>query len=232
MYKILVVEDDRENCEILEAYLSKSGKYETAVANDPKRALELAESRSFDLILLDIMLGDREMDGIELCVQLRKKIYCPILFLSCLNDDETIIRALRMGGDDYITKPFRYPVLEARIEAALRRNQMRSPTMAEELPVGDLVLSTKGHCLLKKDGETVYLSPTEFDLLLYFLNNEGTILRFEEIFQYVWKRPSYGDLRTVFTHVRNLRKKLEADPSDPQLIRTVPRDGYVFENRR
>lgn len=224
-YKILLVEDDLENCDILIHYLGKAGNYHTTVAHNASEALEVAKKNAFQLILLDIMLPG--MDGIDLCVQLRKSLYCPIIFISCLDDEETIVRAMRMGGDDYLTKPFRYPILQAHMEAALRRMQLGSSRIADDIRIGNYTLSTREHILIKNK-EEIYLSPTEFELLVYFINNENTVLRFEEIYQYIWKKPSYGDLRTVFSHVRNLRKKLEENPSAPQFISTVPRIGYRF----
>ncbi|MDF2592578.1 MAG: response regulator with CheY-like receiver domain and winged-helix DNA-binding domain [Clostridia bacterium] len=226
-YQILLVEDDLENCDILIHYLGKIGNYHTTVAHNALEALAMVKKMNFHLILLDIILPGT--DGIDLCVQLRKNLYCPIIFISCLDDEETIVRAMRMGGDDYLTKPFRYPILQAHMEAALRRMQLGSSRIADDIKIGNHTLSTREHMLIKND-EEIYLSPTEFELLIYFINNENTVLKFEEIYQYIWKKPSYGDLRTVFTHVRNLRKKLEEDPSVPQFISTVPRIGYRFSS--
>jgi DNA-binding response OmpR family regulator len=226
MHKILLVEDDLENCEILTRYFSRGDRFTCEVVHDAEAALRIVQQQSIDVILLDIMLPGR--DGISLCAELRKSLYCPIVFISCLDDEETIVRALRMGGDDYLTKPFRYPVLLARIEAVLRRTQLaQDGPPQEDRMIGDMRLSIKDH-VLKKAGQDIYLSPTEFQLMLYFLNNPNTLLEFEEVFEQVWKRPSYGDLRTVFTHVRNLRKKLEDDPSNPRYILTIPRCGYQF----
>ncbi len=224
-YKVLLVEDDRENCDILLHYLNKIGGYTTVVVHDAEGAYEAVKRQSFDLILLDIMLPG--VDGINICVQLRRTLYCPIIFISCLDDEETIVRAMRMGGDDYLTKPFRYPVLQAHMEAVLRRMNNGGPRMAGDLSFGSFVLSMKEHALIRQ-GERILLSPTEFELLLYFWNHQDTVLGFEEIYQYIWKKPSYGDLRTVFSHVRNLRKKIEENPSEPVYIQTVPRVGYRF----
>ena len=228
MEKILLVEDDLENCEILGEYLALSGKYETTIVHDAETALLRVQEQNFDLILLDIILPGKS--GITLCAQLRQRIYCPIIFISCLADDETIIRAMKLGGDDYLTKPFRYPVLEARIEAVLRRTrQGNSAQSATDLiPLSkELTLSTRNHTL-SRNGEEFFLSPTEFEILMFFIENPDRVLTFEEIYQRVWKRPSLGDLRTVFSHTHNLRKKVEKDPFNPTLIRTVHRTGYLF----
>ena len=228
MEKILLVEDDLENCEILGEYLTLSGRYEATIVHDAETALLRVQEQAFDLILLDIILPGKS--GIELCARLRQRIYCPIIFISCLADDETIVRAMKLGGDDYLTKPFRYPVLEARIEAVLRRTRQGSGARsgAELIPLaGDLTLSARDHTL-RRGSEEFFLSPTEFEILMYFIDNPDRVLTFEEIYQHVWKRPSLGDLRTVFSHTHNLRKKIEEDPSRPRLIRTVPRTGYRF----
>lgn len=223
MYHILIVEDDLENCTIMALNFQKTGEYKCVFAHNAEEALSAVQHTQFDIILLDIMLPG--IDGIELCTKFRSILYCPILFISCLDDEETIVHALRMGGDDYITKPFRFPVLLAHIEATLRRMQ---PHQAEEdYWIGDKVLSIRSHAL-KKGEEHIPLSPTEFELLLYFIHHANTVIRFEEIYQYIWKQPSVGDLRTLFSHIRNLRKKLEKDPSQPAHIITIPRVGYQF----
>jgi DNA-binding response OmpR family regulator len=224
-YRVLLVEDDLENCDILLHYLNKIGNYETIVAHRAEEAYEVVSKQSFDLILLDIMLPGA--DGIEICTNLRKTLYCPIIFISCLDDEKTIVKAMRMGGDDYLTKPFRYPVLQAHMEAVLRRTKGENSRRTEDILFGPFRLSVKEHVLIREQ-EKIYLSPTEFELLMYFLNHPEETLSFEEIYQDVWKKPSYGDLRTVFSHVRNLRKKIEDNASEPEYILTVPRVGYQF----
>lgn len=225
MYRILLVDDNQENCTLIESYLKRSKEYEVTTVYDAASALKATRKQPFDLILLDIMLPD--LDGIELCVRLRKTLFCPIIFISCLDDEETIVRAFRMGGDDYLTKPFRGAMLEAHIEAIRRRMQTvyHAPTGA--YTIGSQTLHTDEH-VLRRGEETIYLSPTEFELLLYFINNEGTLLEFEQVYQYVWQKPSYGDLRTLFSHVRNLRKKIEENPAQPRYLITAPRSGYKF----
>jgi DNA-binding response OmpR family regulator len=115
------VEDDEEICEILQYYILKNDEYNLTIIHSAEKALSLVEIRTFDLVLLDIMLPG--IDGIEFCRKLRENSFCSVIFISCLNDDETIIKALNMGGDDYLVKPFQAPVLLARIEANLRRAQ-------------------------------------------------------------------------------------------------------------
>ena len=225
MYRILLVDDNQENCTLIESYLKRSKEYEVTTVYDAASALKATRKQAFDLILLDIMLPD--LDGIELCVRLRKTLFCPIIFISCLDDEETIVRAFRMGGDDYLTKPFRGAMLEAHIEAIRRRMQTVYHAPTGVYTIGDQTLHTDEH-VLRRGEETTYLSPTEFELLLYFINNEGTLLEFEQVYQYVWQKPSYGDLRTLFSHVRNLRKKIEENPAQPRHLITAPRSGYKF----
>lgn len=225
MYRILLVEDDLENRLIIEGYLKRSGEYTLTAVGDAGAALSIVKKQPFDLILLDIMLPD--IDGIALCVRLRKFLFCPIVFISCLDDEETILRAYHMGGDDYIIKPFGREMLEAHIEAIRRRMQTVYHVPSGTHQIGQQTLYTQEH-FLRCDDQVTYLSPTEFELLLYFINNEGALLEFEQIYQYVWEKPSYGDLRTLFSHVRNLRRKIEENPAQPRHLITVPRCGYRF----
>jgi len=224
MARILLVEDDASLAEIIRFYLSK-GSHEVTWAETAKQALDAAPS-GFDLILLDIMLPD--LDGLSLCARLRKLLYCPILFISSLDDDDTIVRALHLGGDDYLAKPFKCPVLLAKIEAHLRRAQ-GGILLPEALEAGTLRLNVNDHTV-EKNGEAIYLSPTEFQLLLFFMTNRNRVMDLEEIYQAVWQKPSFGDVRTVPVHVGNLRKKIEDFPNDPQYIKTVKRIGYLFDD--
>lgn len=226
MVQLLLIEDDLEICEILQFYLLKQPNYSVTVAHSAKEALSLMKLRHYDLILLDIMLPDQ--DGVSLCEQLRRITFCPIIFISCLSDDETVIRALNMGGDDYLIKPFQAPVLLARIEANLRRYvQPHSGERPQRLCAGALVLDAVRHTVTK-NGALIPLSPTEYELLAHFMHHRGRFIGFEELYNAVWQRPSMGDLRTLFVHIAHLRQKIEDDPSEPKYIRTHMRDGYVF----
>lgn len=224
MSRILIVEDDLELCEILQFYLLQNPDYQVTIAHSGENALALAKVRPFDLVLLDIMLPG--MDGLEFCECLRRISYCPVIFISCLNDDETVIRALNMGGDDYLIKPFKAPVLMARIEANLRRSQMVHPS-ARTLQVRNLVLNTETHSVYKS-GEEILLSPTEYEILFYLFSNRGRFISFDEIYDAIWQRPSFGDMRTLFVHISHLRQKIEDNPQVPYYIRTQLRDGYIF----
>ena len=225
MVQILLVEDDLEICEILQFYLLKVPEYSVTVVHSAEETLPLMDVRSFDLILLDITLPGKQ--GLELCRELRERTFCPIIFISCLSDDETVIRALNMGGDDYLIKPFRAPVLLARIEANLRRCALPRGGAPSVLTAGALVLDAALHTVTK-EGKAIALSPTEYELLCYFMRSPGRFISFDELYNAVWQRPSMGDLRTLFVHITHLRKKIEDDPSRPAYIRTYMRDGYIF----
>ena len=225
---ILLVEDDEEICEILQFYLMEKEEYNVTITHSAEQARNLIRMRRFDIALLDIQLPG--IDGIDFCAELRAVSNCPVIFISCINDDETIIRALNMGGDDYLVKPFRPAVLIARIEANLRRSQ----TIREEHPilrVGPLEMDTSVRTT-RKNGVKLNLSPTEYELLYYFMSNPGRFITFDEIYQAVWQRPSLGDVRALFVHVSHLRQKIEDDPLNPAFIRTHLRDGYIFSDSR
>lgn len=224
MDRVLIVEDDLAISEILQFYLTQEQAYEVVLASSAEEALPLVRKNAFDIILLDIMLPG--MDGISFCTQLRKRIYCPIIFISCMDDDATIIKAMNMGGDDYLTKPISCSVLKAYVAANIRRSRMRH-VQDEMLTALDLVLDTATRSVTKNK-EVLYLSPTEYEILYYMLCRKGEFMSYEDIYSCVWGNDSGGDVRTLFTHVGNLRKKLDDDAKNPRYIITHPNGGYVF----
>lgn len=223
--KILLVEDDLEICEIVQFYLLEAEDYAVTVAHSSEQALRYIEKRQFDLALFDVMLPG--MDGIELCRELRRTSYCPVIFISCINDDATIIRALNMGGDDYLVKPFQGAVLLARIEANIRRCRIQHPESKTVLRERELELDSSNR-QVSKQGGILPLSPTEYEVLYYLMSRKGQFIPFDEIYQAVWQRPSLGDFRALFVHVSHLRQKIEDDPANPTYIRTHMRGGYIF----
>ena len=221
MNKVLLVENNTEISEIIQFYLKDD--YVTTSVQSAEDALMMVENTIFDVILLDILLPG--IDGIEFCAQIRQKVYCPIIFISCLSDENTIIKGLNMGGDDYIVKPFKGPLLRAHIEANLRRSRAYRDELV--IQVNDLVLDQKTHTV-KKGDEEILLSPTEYEILYYMMKNRGRLITFDDLYSAVWNQSSIGDVRTVFVHIHNLRKKIEADPANPEFIITQRSDGYVF----
>lgn len=244
MIHILLIEDDPHIADIISFYLSKDPQYELHWAAQASMAYPFLKEFPIEIILLDIMLPDA--NGIDLCYELRKTTYCPILFISCLDSEATIIRALQLGGDDYLVKPFSGEMLLTKIRIHLRRSHYkRSATPATDDTNTDLTLSFSAASTpsilaagnirldlsrheLTKDSIEIKTSPTELEIIAYLMQNQGRVVTQEELYQAIWKRPSFGDLRTISVHISNLRKKLENDPNNPQYIKTVRSAGYLF----
>lgn len=225
MNSILIIEDDKEIRGLLQYYLTKDGQYDVTLAGSAEEAASLVRKQFYDCILLDIMLPG--IDGMSFCFQLRSHIYCPIIFISCLDDDETIVKAIDMGGDDYLVKPFSKAKLNAYVKANIRRSKMHLQENSDEVSVGELRLLPHTHSVTK-NGEQLLLSPTEYELLYHMIMHRGEFLSFESIYQAVWGYDSIGDYRTLFTHILNIRKKIEPDTRNPRYIKTIHRRGYIF----
>ena len=224
MARVLIVEDDREIAKLTGLYLKSAGKYEVTETHSAEAALLLLEEQRFDCILLDIMLPD--MDGISFCREVRSRVYCPIIFTSCLDDDETVVRAMNLGGDDYLVKPYSKARLLAFVEANLRRAHVRHED-AGLLRCRELCLDPMQRTVTKS-GETVALSPTEYELLYQLMSHPGEYISFEQLYESVWGKAEYYAIRPLFTHILNLRKKIEDDAKNPQYILTWQRSGYLF----
>lgn len=225
MTNVLLVEDDKEIARIIKYYLGQSESYRVDWVTDASQAWEAARS-GYDVILLDIMLPDG--DGVDLCAKLREFYHCPILFISCLGDSETIIRALERGGDDYLVKPFDNKVLHAKIQANLRRARAEAGLGPGGFSCPRFSLDAQAH-VLRKDGREIQLVSMESRLLAFFMQNPGRYFSAPELYRHIWGKESYGDNRTVTVHIYNLRKKLEDDPSDPKFITNTWGKGYCFD---
>lgn len=227
--RVLIVDDDPDIRNILELYLIKEG-FEIISVNEGKKAVETIDPFNPDLILLDIMMPG--LDGYETCQAIRKKTDAPILFLSAKEDDFDKILGLRIGGDDYITKPFSPGVLVARIKAHLRRNRLASSKKehAEERNILEFpgLFIDQDSCIVKVNGQPISLPAKEYQLLCLLGKNVEKVFSVEQLFQMVWGENSLGDNRTVMVHISNLRKKIEPDPAKPMYILTVRGIGYKF----
>lgn len=225
---ILLVEDDESVANVICFYLQQNPEYRVAWARNAEEALTLVREPT-DLILLDICLPD--VNGVSLCATLRQSIYCPIIFISCLDDEDTIVRALGTGGDDYLTKPFSGKILQSRIEANLRRVRMEHMEQARagqaRYDFPDFSLDCATHSLTRA-GQIHHLAPIEYAILLYFIQNPERIISLDELYEKIWETPVYGDLRTVITHVYNLRKIVEPDPGRQKYICNIRGSGYCF----
>lgn len=226
MIHVLLVEDDVEIARIIRYFLSQNDSYHVVWAATAKDAV-VASRDWFDIILMDVMLPDQS--GIELCARLREWHKCPVIFISCLDDSKTIIDALEHGGDDFITKPFDNHVLQARIEANLRRVQLEHAALPQNhLSCAGFTLDASTHTIIRGDVQYL-LPPTEFRMLSYMMQHPGKCFRSSELYKLIWGRDSYGDNRTVVVHIHNLRKKIEKDVSAPQFIKNVWGKGYMFD---
>ena len=218
--KILVVDDDKNICELLRLYIEKDG-FQVVIANDGKRALEMFRAEQPDLIMLDIMLP--ELDGWQVCREIRKTSKVPIIMLTAKSDERDELLGFELGIDEYITKPFSPKILVARVEAILRRT---SDVPADSvISAGGITMDLAAH-IVTIDGEPIELSYKEFELLNYFMVNKGVALSREKILNNVWNYDYFGDARTIDTHVKKLRSKLK-DKGD--YIKTIWGMGYKFE---
>ena len=233
---ILVVEDDTTLRETV-AYNLRSEGYVVVVAADGVAALDAMRQQTVSLVLLDLMLP--RMDGLEVCRRIRSRpetAQTPILMLTARGDETDKVVGLEMGADDYVTKPFSWQELRARIRALLRRGEQTQETGASPQDVGDGgVLSAGGLRIdtmrheVTRDGQEIELPARLFDLLVYMVRNKGLVVTRDRVLQQVWGYDYAGDTRTIDVHVRWLREKIEQDPANPQLIVTVRGVGYRFK---
>jgi two-component system OmpR family response regulator len=223
--KILIVEDDPNILEVLKYNLGKEG-YDTFTAVDGVQALELARTNKPDLIILDIMLP--KMSGFEVCRILRKEMAIPIIMLTARDDEIDKVTGLDLGADDYMTKPFSIRELMARIRAMLRRVEIQTVIPETPLRFGDLEVDTLHH-VITRAGNTLNLSPKEFDLLVFLTSNKGLVFSRDQLLEKVWGYEYSGDTRTVDVHIRWLREKIEDNSEEPKRLITVRGVGYKFE---
>ncbi|HTY81999.1 MAG TPA: response regulator transcription factor [Dehalococcoidales bacterium] len=233
MYKILVVDDDKNIIEVLKYNLVKEG-YAVSTAEDGIKALELARKEKPDLIILDIMLPG--LDGFELCRIIRKERSVPIVILTAKTEEIDKVVGLELGADDYMTKPFSVRELMARVKATLRRSQwIESQKTAVSEAVPDVIktdgieIDVGGHRVFRR-GELLKLSPKEFDLLLFLVHHRGQVFNRERLVENVWGYDYGGTERTVDVHVRSLRLKIEDNPEKPVNLLTVHGFGYKYED--
>ncbi len=218
--RILVVEDDHRVRRATAIALHDEG-YEVLEAADAVVGSRLISQRAPDLVILDVMLPGQ--DGFELCREIRKTSGVPIIFLTAKTDTVDVVVGLESGGDDYLTKPFELKVLVARIRALLRR--ARSEPARRRIVVGDLEIEPDA-AAVRVGGRTVMLTKTEFELLRCLAARPNTVFSREQLLSEVWDYDYLGDSRLVDVHVRRLRAKIESDPTEPRLIRTVRGFGY------
>jgi len=222
--KILVVDDEPQITRVLLRSL-ESGGFQVRVANDGRSGLEMFRSWLPDLVITDLSMPG--FDGLELCSRIRQLSETPILVLSVRNDETTKVKALDLGADDYVEKPFGMAELTARVRALLRRS-IPSPPADAEIKVGDFHIDPQQR-LVEVNGAPVHLTPKEFDLIQFFVANRGKVLTHRAILSAVWGSNSSEQNEYLRVFVGNLRKKLEENPRAPRYIKTEPWIGYRFD---
>ena len=223
--KILIVDDDENICELLNLYLKKDG-FDTLIAYDGKQAVEYAENYSPDLVLLDIMLP--ELDGWQVCREIRKKSEMPIIMLTAKGETFDKILGLELGADDYITKPFDTKEVIARIKAVLRRSiDSEKKDKIQAVSYDKLKINLTNYELVV-DGKRIDTPPKELELVYHLASNPNRVYTRDQLLDEVWGFDYYGDSRTVDVHVKRLREKLE-NVSEKWCLKTVWGVGYKFE---
>lgn len=228
MKHILIIEDDETIATIERDYLTVSG-FESALAQDGIKGLEMGLSGKYDLILLDLMLPG--MDGFEVCQHLREKLDIPILMVTARQEDIDKIRGFGFGADDYITKPFSPSELVARIKANLAqydRIKNSHDKKEQQLQIGGILIKLDTHRVFVNEKE-VNLKNKEYELLLFLMKNADIVFSKEVLYERIWGYDALGDNATVAVHINRLREKIEKNPSEPRYIQTLWGVGYRFK---
>ncbi|MGE5588766.1 MAG: winged helix-turn-helix domain-containing protein [Clostridia bacterium] len=233
---ILVVDDEAVVRKVVEHHLAREG-FRVVVGKDGSSVFELVRFHNPDLIILDILLPD--LDGFEICREIRKRSDIPIIFLTSKGDSSDVILGLGVGGDDYVVKPFNPKELIARVRAHLRRSRQRNAAcevsgqrdgQRETISYPGLEIDLSGRTVLA-GGSPVELTNKEFELLVLLAQNPNRVFSYHQLLESVWQFKYDVDYRTVMVHVNRLRKKIEPDPSKPRYIVTVRGIGYKFHDR-
>lgn len=223
--RILIVDDEPSITEFVSYAMQKEG-YLTEIASDGEEALRKIEQQHFDLFILDIMLPG--IDGYELCRRIRTKMSTPILFLSARDTELNKVVGLELGADDYLAKPFGVRELLARTRALLRRNQGNEMVSGNEISAGGITLNEDTH-VAQGDKGAIDLTPREFELLACLMRNAGKVVSREDLLHDAWNWEFITETKTVDTHIKRLRDKIESAGYDPKLVETVRGYGYRFK---
>lgn len=230
MSRILVCDDDKEIVEAISIYLGREG-YEVLKAYDGEEALEILTQHAVDLLIIDVMMP--KLGGVEATFRIREKSNIPIIILSAKSEDQDKIFGLKVGADDYITKPFNPQELIARVQSQLRRNSMLASVEIKKesqhiYKNGGLTVDDERK-IVTVDGEKVRLTPIEYNILLLFAKHMGRTYSSGQIYEQIWDEPAYGDDNVVAVHIRHIREKIEIDPKNPKYLQVVWGIGYKME---
>lgn len=223
--RILVVDDEPQITRVLRTSLAAQG-YDIRVANNGETALEIMKDWTPDLVITDLAMPN--MDGLELCRKLRSGSQVPIIVLSVKSEERTKVKALDLGADDYVTKPFAIGELLARVRANLRRVPIGEPTIGGVIEVGDFRIDQDAHTVSVR-GREAHLTPKEFDLLVYLARHPGKVLTHRALLTAVWGANSMEQPEYLRVFIGQLRKKLEPEAGSPKYLQTEPWVGYRFD---
>ena len=226
--KVLVVDDEKLIVKGIRFSLEQDGM-EVDCVYDGEEAVRMAREKEYDIVLLDVMLP--KLTGFEVCQQIREFSTVPIIMLTAKGDDMDKILGLEYGADDYITKPFNILEVKARIRAIIRRTAKKATAENKKkyVEVGDLVLDCEGR-RVSIAGKEINLTAKEFDVLELLVFNPNKVFSRENLLNIVWGYEYPGDVRTVDVHIRRLREKIEANPSEPKYVHTKWGVGYYFQH--
>ena len=232
MYNILVCDDEKEIADAIELYLQREG-FNILKANDGKEALYIIEKNVIHLVILDIMMP--KLNGIETAKKIREDKSIPIIILSAKSEDYDKILGLNIGADDYMTKPFNPLELVARVNSQIRRYTKLGAITQESnkdknlYKTGELVINddTKE---VTVDGESVKLTPTEYNILKFLTKNKGKVYSIEQIYENIWEDEAYGAENIIAVHIRHIREKIEINPKEPKYLKVIWGIGYKVEN--
>lgn len=222
--QILVIDDEPQILRALKTILTEKA-FKVTIANRGKEGLNLAAANPPDIVILDLGLPD--MDGIEVCAQLREWTQCPIIVLSVRDSERDKVAALDKGADDYLTKPFGIEELLARVRVALRHASRTKNSKEVKIKAGQVEIDLAWH-VVSRNSEEIKLTATEYKLLAYLAVNAGRVLTHQAILTHVWDPADSDRVEYLRVYIRQLRKKLEINPEKPVLIVTEPGVGYRF----
>ena len=229
MSPILVCDYDKDIVDAIDIYLTQEG-YQVLKAYNGEEAIKVLKEKEVDLLIIDVMMP--RLDGIRATLKIREEMSLPIIILSAKSEDADKILGLNIGADDYMTKPFNPLELVARVKSQLRRYTQLGSTSKEdskyEFKTGGLVIRDD----LKRvtvDGETVKLTPIEYNILLLLVKNQGKVFSINQIYESIWNEEAIGADNTVAVHIRHIREKIEINPKEPRYLKVVWGVGYKVE---
>jgi DNA-binding response OmpR family regulator len=228
LHRVLIIEDDPNIAELERDYLHLHG-YRADIAEDGARGLKMALSGQYDVIVVDLMLPQK--NGYEIVKEVRMKYEIPVIIVSAKSEEIDKIRGLDYGADDYLTKPFSPAELTARVKSHIRRYErlQGKSNNVEVISHKGLEIHTTAHKVYVNGGE-VMMTTKEYELLLFLASNPDIVFTKEHLFDSVWGSDYYGDAATVPVHIQKVRKKIEKDPSNPEMIETLWGTGYRFNS--